>query len=130
MERLRGAMGLDPRRYTTDARLLEVSFGEWEGFTIAELTTRFPERVAERERSKWDFIPPGAAAESYEILSWRVGSWLSSLTRPTVCVAHGGVIRSLFRLVAGTSPDQASLADTPQDRILSVDAKEGRIGWL
>ncbi|MCX8996374.1 phosphoglycerate mutase family protein [Rhizobiaceae bacterium BDR2-2] len=130
MERMRSAMGLDPRNYTTDARLVEVSFGDWEGFTLAELAQRFPERVAERERSKWDFIPPGPAAESYEILSWRVGSWLASVNRPTVCVCHGGVIRSLFRLVGGLEPDQAAVAETPQDRILSVAPREGRIGWV
>lgn len=130
MERLRAAMGLDPRGYTTDARLVEVSFGDWEGFTIAELAARFPERVAERERSKWDFIPPGTAAESYEILSWRVGSWLASVNRPTVCVGHGGVIRSLFRIVGDMSPDRAAVTATPQDRILSVEPKAGRIGWV
>lgn len=129
MERLRGAMGLDPRAYTTDARLVEVSFGDWEGFTMAELALRFPDRVAERERSKWDFIPPGAAAESYEILSWRIGSWLASLARPTVCVCHGGVIRSLFRIVGGFSTEHAAVAETPQNRILSVEPKAGRIGW-
>ncbi|MBV5325980.1 MAG: histidine phosphatase family protein [Rhodospirillaceae bacterium] len=36
MLRVRGAMGLDPRGYTTDERLLEVSFGDWEGYTLEE----------------------------------------------------------------------------------------------
>lgn len=130
MERVREAMGLPPGDYTTDDRLKEVSFGDWEGYTLAELGQRSPERVAERERSKWDFIPPGADAESYEILSWRVGSWLASLERPTVCVCHGGVIRSLFRLVGGMRPDKAAMAATPQDRILSADPATGGIGWL
>lgn len=130
MERVREAMGLNPGDYTTDERLKEVSFGDWEGFTMAELGRHSPERVAERERSKWDFIPPGADAESYEILSWRVGSWLASLERPTVCVCHGGVIRSLFRLIGGMRPDKAAMAATPQDRILSADPATGGIGWL
>ncbi len=130
MQRVRGAMGLDPRGYTTDERLLEVCFGDWEGYTLEELARRFPERVAEREHSKWDFIPPGAEAESYEILSWRVASWLSSVTRPTVCVCHGGVIRSLFRIVAGRGTEESAMTETPQDRILSLDPTQGRIGWV
>ncbi|RYE75137.1 MAG: histidine phosphatase family protein, partial [Hyphomicrobiales bacterium] len=34
MELLRGAMGLAPEAYRTDDRLKEVSFGDWEGFTL------------------------------------------------------------------------------------------------
>ena len=30
MELMRGAMGLDPKAYRTDDRLIEVSFGDWE----------------------------------------------------------------------------------------------------
>src|ERR1044071_3224224 len=36
MELMRTAMGLDPAAYRTDARLMEMSFGRWEGFTYAE----------------------------------------------------------------------------------------------
>src|SRR5262245_42093583 len=31
MEIMRGVMGLDPSAYRTDARLMEMSFGRWEG---------------------------------------------------------------------------------------------------
>ena len=37
MEILRRAMGLPPLAYRTDPRLVEVSFGDWEGHTLAEL---------------------------------------------------------------------------------------------
>ena len=121
MERLRAAMDLDPMAYRTDERLVEVSFGDWEGHTLPELEAAAPERVAERARNKWDFIPPGADAESYEILSWRIGSWLNSVTRPTVCVCHGGVFRAVFRL-RGTDTGLAATAPIHQDRIARVDA--------
>lgn len=130
MERIRRAMGLDPLAYRTDDRIVEVSFGDWEGFTLAELAKLYPERVAEREHVKWDFIPPGATAESYEILSWRVGAWLSSVERPTVCVCHGGVIRTLFRMVGNLSTEEAAMMETPQDRIVSLNPDKGQIGWI
>ena len=60
MELIREAMGLARSGYRMDDRLKEVSFGDWEGYTMAELEREMPERVAERELSKWDFIPPGA----------------------------------------------------------------------
>lgn len=127
MEILRGAMGLDPLAYRTDERLIELSFGDWEGHTLAELMEIAPERVAERTRGKWDFIPPGEAAESYEILCWRVGSWLAGISGPTVCVAHGGVCRALFRL-NGMEPEEAASTPIHQDRILRID--ESGMGWL
>ena len=71
MERVRAAMGLDPHGYRTDPRLIELSFGDWEGSTIPELQRVMPERVEARARHKWDFIPPGQDAESYEILAHR-----------------------------------------------------------
>lgn len=127
MERLRAVMGLDPAGYRTDERLREVSFGDWEGFTLPELKERTPERLAERVRSKWDFIPPGADAESYEILSWRIGSWLKDVTRPTVCVSHGGVLRAAFRL-NGMAAEEAADMPIHQDRLARLD--ESGLNWL
>lgn len=130
MERLRTAMDLDPKAYGTDERLKEVSFGDWEGHTLEEIARISPDRLAARAQEKWSFIPPGAAAESYEILCWRIGAWLQSLERPTVCISHGGVIRSLYRLIGNFPEDEASTAPTPQDRILKVETDHGRMEWL
>lgn len=42
------------------------------------------------------------------------------MTRPTVCVSHGGVFRAAFRL---NGMDEEEAANTPihQDRILRLD---------
>lgn len=130
MERLRAAMDLDPLAYRTDERLVELNFGDWEGHTLSDLERLWPDRLEARHRNKWDFIPPGAEAESYEILSWRVGSWMRSVTQPTVCVSHGGVMRSMLRLVGGLSGDAAAEAYIRQDRILKVDVEKGEARWL
>ncbi len=130
MEIVRAAAGLPFKDYRTDERLVEVSFGDWEGFTLKELKATQADRLNERNAAKWDFIPPGDDAESYEILSWRVGSWLQSVDRPTVCVTHGGVIRSLFRLIADIPKEDAAEAEIPQDRILKIDLSWKVIGWI
>ncbi|SOC35162.1 probable phosphoglycerate mutase [Rhizobium subbaraonis] len=122
MELVRAAMDLDPLAYRTDERLVEVSFGDWEGFTISELKQTVRDKVKARARSKWDFIPPGENAESYEILSWRVGSWFNNIERPTVCVSHGGVFRALFKF-SGMPVSDAANAPVHQDRILRIDGK-------
>nr|WP_289852003.1 histidine phosphatase family protein [Rhizobium sp. SSA_523] len=129
MQLARQEMGLDPASYRTDARLVELSFGDWEGQTLDDIRAVAPERVKMRSRQKWGFIPPGIDAESYEILSWRVGAWLQSVTQPTVCVSHGGVIRSVLKLVGGWDEMEAARCDIPQDRVLIIDRDAGRADW-
>src|SRR5882724_1877212 len=60
MERIRSVLGRDPLAYRTDERLAEVSFGQWEGLTLAGVAARFPDEAAARERDKWGFTPPDA----------------------------------------------------------------------
>ena len=128
MELMRKAMALVPEAYGIDARLTELSFGDWEGRTLKEIATTAPEKVEEREHNKWDFQPPGKQSESYEILKWRVAAWLNDVTEPTVCVCHGGVIRVLFNLVGDMPQNDAALLSVPQDRILKVE--DGALDWL
>jgi len=130
MQLLRRAMDLDPLNFRTDERLVELSFGDWEGHTLKEVRGISPEKLQARATDKWSFIPPGLSAESYEILSWRVGSWFRSLDRPTISVSHGGVIRSLFRLVGGTRTDEAAEIPIPQDQILVIDTEDGSMKWI
>lgn len=128
MERLRVAAELPAKDYAIDERLKEISFGDWEGWTTAEIFERTPDKVRERDIGKWDFQPPGEDAESYEILSWRVGSWLTEATRPTVAVCHGGVIRCIFKLTGALSKQDAARLDIPQDKILKY--ADGKLEWL
>jgi len=96
MELVRTELALAPTDYRTDARLVELSFGRWEGFTYAELKAREPDvlALAAREHGKWAFVPPGG--ESYADLLVRVSAWHATVTRDTVVVAHGGVARTLI----------------------------------
>lgn len=128
MERIRAAMGLEPHSYRTDARLMELHFGDWQGFTYDELELHEPGSKARRSVDKWNFCPPGTAAESYEMLTGRVWSWLSDVTGPTVCVTHGGIFRAVFRLVADLPQKKAAVLAVPQDRILRL--KEGELEWV
>src|SRR5690349_7086001 len=106
MELMRAAMGLDPDAYRTDARLMEMSFGRWEGFTFAELQAREAPALAERERDKWGFVLPGG--ESYAQLQVRVRAWYENVERDTVVAAHGGVCRALIEYLGLARPDAVS----------------------
>ena len=128
MEIIRGEIGLPPTAYRLEPRLMEVHFGDWQGMTVDEVEAAFPGVGAAREADKWDFLPPGAGAESYRMLSERVDPWLSAIDRDTVCVTHGGVIRSIFMLTGTTERAEAASLDIPQDRILRYH--DGRLDWL
>jgi len=94
MEIVRGALGLDPTTYDTDDRLMEISYGAWEGLTLAEVQAHESGVLARRERDKWDFAPPGG--ESYRDVARRVADWYASVVRDTVVTSHGGVARVLM----------------------------------
>ena len=128
MELARTAMGLDPKAYRTDPQLVEINFGDWQGFTMAELEARQPGSTKDRFHYKWDFLPPGKGAESYEMLLRRIRPWYEALSAPTVCVTHGGIVRALFRLVGNMSKNDAAALEVPQDRILRLGG--GRLEWL
>jgi len=73
-------------------------------------------------------VPPGAGAESYEMLLERVRPFFEALDRDTVCVTHGGVMRVLFRLVTGMPKGEAASLEIPQDRVLRLHGD--RLEWL
>jgi probable phosphoglycerate mutase len=113
MEIVRTALGLDPSIYRLDDRLMEISYGEWEGLTGEELILRDPQAIAARDADKWEFVPPGG--ESYRLLSDRVARWLVTLDQPTLIVAHGGVGRVLRARVLGVDPFASLAGLFPQD---------------
>ena len=112
MELARPALGLEPDGYRIEPRLVEICFGQWEGFTIAELRGRDPQGVAAREYDKWHFVAPGG--ESYEMVAARMREWHASLQRDTVVTAHGGTARGLMAYLGIAKPAAAPLIDIAQ----------------
>ena len=119
MELMRAGIGLDPEQYRTDARLMEMSFGRWEGFTFAELQAREAPALVERERDKWGFVLPGG--ESYAQLQVRVRAWYDGVGRDTVVSAHGGVCRALMAHLGLVRPEVASMGDIGQGVVYVFD---------
>jgi len=128
MEIIRSKCGLDQTSYSIDQRLIEISFGDWEGRTLSDLQENDAELHAERERAKWTFVPPGENAESYATLSTRIEDYLKSITKPTVCVCHGGVIRAMLHIWGEDTDNLAAIRQIPQDKILVSD--QGGRRWI
>lgn len=110
------SLGQPANAFTTDERLKELTYGDWEGLTLAEIADGDAAAVAARQAAKWGFLPPGG--ESYAMLAERIGPWLAELDGPTLVVAHGGVMRVLLHLVAGLPAEAAAHRPAPQDRVV------------
>ncbi len=126
MAAVRVVLGLDPLAFPTDERLQELSFGAWEGLTWAEVKLRDPQRLRERRRDKWSFVPPGG--ESYAMLTERVAAWCHTLGEGCLVVSHGGVARALMVLLGGLSTLAAPETEIVQGRVLRF-ADRG-FAWL
>src|SRR6185312_3428864 len=112
MELARAELGLQREGYRIEQALTEISFGDWEGFTIAQLRTRDPDRIAAREHDKWHFVPPGG--ESYKTVAERMRGWFEGLGHDAVVTAHGGTARGLMAILGIAKPAAAPLVDIAQ----------------
>lgn len=85
-----------------DSALCEMSFGSWEGHTVAELRATAGAAFIAAENKGLDFQPPGG--ESPRAAVARIGRWAASLAaggQPVVAVSHKATIRALLALATG-----------------------------
>ena len=110
-----GAIGRDLHHITFDARLKEISWGDWEGYTGQEIEERWPGVYAERRKNKWKFQPPNG--ESYALLTQRVGEWLDEVTETDklIVVTHGAAGRAIRGIYSRMTPGAAIGLEAPQD---------------
>lgn len=104
----------------TDERLMELSFGEWEGRSWKELeeTAEFPTWMAEWKTA----APPGG--ETLSQLEARVRDWLQRVEPGSVVVTHAGVIRTLKVLLDGVSWDTAMNDAVPHAEPMLLGTRE------
>ncbi len=112
MELMRTGLGLEAAGYRTDARLMEMSFGRWEGYTFEELKQRESESLAARDLDRLGYVVPGG--ESYRQLAARVREWYDTIECDAVVAAHGGVCRALMSELGHESNDRGSTGEIGQ----------------
>ena len=122
MERVRAAFAGALPEVAFDKRLVEVSFGVYEGRLHTELTSSEMAIAGERDASFWNFRPP--SGESYDDVAQRVTSFAADLHGPAIVVAHGGILRILRRLIEDFPPERAVNWFPPQDSVVHfIDGK-------
>ncbi len=85
-----------------EVALIEMHWGGYEGWRLADLRRRDGAAMARNEARGLDFRPVGG--ESPREVQARLRPWLARLAAagaPTVAVTHKGVIRALYALAVG-----------------------------
>jgi probable phosphoglycerate mutase len=126
MEIVRDRLGLDPNGYRIDDRLIELSYGSWEGQLQSDLPRVDPAGLAARSGDPFRWRPEGG--ESYADLLARTVDWLAGLERDTVIASHGGISRCLRAHLLDLDPESIPCLESPQDRVLVL--KRGTMAWL
>ena len=111
-----------------ELRLMEMSYGEWEGETLDHLRQRHGEQMAQWEAQGLDLRPPGG--ESPRQVQQRLRPWLASIGRDGgnhFAVVHKGVIRAIYAMATGwtmerKAPDRLAY-DCLQRFALDTDGK-------
>lgn len=111
-------LGYSSLPFSIDDRLIEISFGEWEGQRWEDLHMNEPELVKARFENPWEECAPGA--ETYTDLEKRVLDWYSSLPPKSIVVTHSGPSRILRRAVGQLSKEQVLDLQSPQDRFMKI----------
>lgn len=116
---------------SVDPALREIDVGSWEGFTLAEIETRFPEAVArweERGEHGWE------GGESHDQMAARVREAVRSIAarhegEEILIVTHGGPIRALKSLAAGVDypRDRRSVPYTENCEVFPIAVRDGTV---
>ncbi|MCB1475925.1 MAG: histidine phosphatase family protein [Rhodobiaceae bacterium] len=120
MEIIRETMGLDPMAYSTEPRIIETSYGEWQGLLFDEVQELRRDEWEAREADPIGYVVPGG--ESYQMVIERVKPWLDALPGPAVVVGHGGIMRVVHYLLCGIAPEDMMKIPVRQDRIRLFEA--------
>lgn len=96
-----------------DERLLELSFGRWEGRRWSEIHAEEPEALARWGDSWQTEAPPGG--ETLRSLEARVDAWRRALghAESHLLIGHAGVIRALEVLGGERGWDEAMASPVP-----------------
>lgn len=103
----------------TDRRVIEVSFGQWDGRLRDELAAEHPNTFG---LGGWQFAAPDG--ETYEGVEARIGDWLAGLPpepeRKVIVVSHGGAGRVVRGAYLGLSREATWAQEVPQDAVFRL----------
>jgi len=117
MEIIRTEMGLKSDDYEMDDRLIEISYGDFEGKTKTELKSANRELFLDRKKNAWTFRPSNGESQADTLI--RISNWYESLNanKTYIVTAHGAVGRVLRYHLLDLSQQEAAVFVFPQDEV-------------
>ncbi len=125
-----GRVGVDPGAIERQDALREMTWGDWDGLTAAEIEARDPQLWQARINDRFTIAPPGGGETQTEIVV-RAATWLRAVPADAklVVVAHGALGRALRTAFEGAHPKRMLELDEPQDAFYRLsDAGIERLG--
>ncbi|WP_377190372.1 histidine phosphatase family protein [Ruegeria meonggei] len=103
-----------------EPRLMECSFGIWEGLTTSEIKARYPEEWQARSKDKWNV--PAPSGEFYADVHARVSEWYEavSFAETNLVICHGLTSRVLRGIYSNLSQHQVFELNEPQDGFFAL----------
>src|ERR1700674_1736206 len=120
------AAGRRPVRFETDRRIIELSYGEWEGKRHTEVEENAPDAL-----TAWAAgITPPPGGESRISLMWRRGAFLDDVTGPSTIavVTHKEVIRAAAIALGLLPPADYLILEVPCASVFSAVGEPG--AWV
>jgi probable phosphoglycerate mutase len=121
-------LGFDIAAIRKEELLKEISLGQWEGHTNAQVHSRWPDNMAGSDRYNWYFRSPDG--ETHDDVSKRLRKWL--VANPDhnnlVVVTHGVASRILRGLYGGLTFEDALRLEVVRDAVFQLS--NGRIAKL
>jgi len=116
------------RPVSTEARLREISFGEWEGRTASEIFAESPEAISNFWRDPMNHAPPGG--EALEAFSQRINeAWQELITthqgKHILLISHGGVIRMIIGQLLGMPLNNLFRLEVPMAATSQIRVEDG-----
>ncbi|MGC2079715.1 MAG: histidine phosphatase family protein [Xanthobacteraceae bacterium] len=101
-----------PLNFEEEPRLIEVSVGLWDGMTLYEIGSEYPDALNGSDAFDWFFRSPNG--ESFDQACKRVSSWLSEVSTPAIAISHGLTSRLLRGVYLGLSKRERLELPVPQ----------------
>lgn len=112
----------DPK---TEAALIEMDWGDWEGKKGVELKADPSSGFRDIEDWGWDYRPPNG--ESPRDVWARLEPWVAQLHSDTIAVCHIGIMRVLLAQATGWGFDGPAPFRIKRNRLFVMDVNEGAL---
>lgn len=113
------AIDFDFSKVEYDDRVMETSFGRWEGQTKGDIKVNDAELFALRNANLWDV--PAPDGESYSMAETRLQAWLNDMDGQEIILVTHGCAGRILRCI---------YSELPKDKVHSLDVSHDAIYML